>query len=84
LQLSAFRLVPGVEFDGGRITISLPEVEARAWARENEVGIYSEEPWGLKLSVEKDFQCLDTRPNEDDSDAFDRASFAAAGITDDE
>ena len=84
LQLSAFRVIPGIEFDGSRITVSLPEVEARAWAGENEVGIYSEEPWGLKLSVEKDFQCLDTRPNDDDSDAFDRALFAAAGITDDE
>ena len=81
LQLSAFRLVPGVEFDAGRITVSLPEVEAKSWARENEVGIYNEQPWGLKLSVEKDFQCLDQRPNEDDSDAFDRALFAAAGLT---
>jgi hypothetical protein len=78
LQLSAFRLAPGVEFDGGRIIVSLPEAEAKTWARENEVGIYGEESWGLKLSVEKDFQCLDERPTEDDSDAFDRALFAAA------
>jgi hypothetical protein len=81
LQLSTLRLIPGVEFGGGRITVSLPEAQARSWARENEVGIYSEEPWGLKLSVEKDFQCLDQRPNEDDSDAFDRALFSTAGIT---
>ncbi len=38
LQLSAFRLVPGVEFDGGRITVSLPEAQARSWAPENEAG----------------------------------------------
>jgi len=57
LQLSAFRLAPGVEFDGSRITVSLPETQARTWAQENEVGIYREEPWGLKLSVEKDFHC---------------------------
>jgi hypothetical protein len=84
LQLSPFRLVPGVEFDGGRITVSLPETQARSWAQENEVGIYTEEPWGLKLSVEKDFQCLDQRPDEDDSDAFDRALFVATGITTDD
>ena len=76
LQLSSFRLAPGVEFDGGRITVSLPEAQARSWARENEVGIYGEESWGLKLSIEKDFQCLDQRPNENDSDAFDRTLFA--------
>jgi len=81
LQLSAFRIVPGVEFDGGRITVSLPEAQARSWARENEVGMYSEEPWGLKLSIEKDFQCLDQRSNEDDSDAFDRQLFASAATT---
>ena len=81
LQLSAFRLVPGVEFDGTRLTVSLPEVQAKSWARENKVGIYGEEPWGLKLSVEKDFQCLDERPNENDSDAFDRTLFAAAGLS---
>ena len=84
LQLSAFRLVPGVEFDGTRLTVSLPEAQSKSWARGNKVGIYSEEPWGLKLSVEKDFQCLDQRPNEDDSDAFDRALFASAGITTDD
>ena len=86
LQLSAFRLVPGVEFDAGRLTVSLPEAQAKSWARENEVGIYGEESWGLKLSIEKDFQCLDQRPNENDSDAFDRALFAigAAGATSDD
>src|SRR5258706_6103110 len=63
LQLSEFRLVPGVEFDGGRITVSLPEAQAKSWARENEVGIYGEEPWGLKIIIEKDFQCLNQRPN---------------------
>ncbi len=76
LQLSAFHLVPGVEFDGGRITVSLPEARAKSWARENEVGMYGEESWGLKLSIEKDFQCLDQLPNENDSDAFDRTLFA--------
>src|SRR5882762_10292453 len=84
LQLSAFRLTPGVEFDGGRITVSLPEAHAKSWAQENEVGIYGEEPWGLKLSIEKDFKCLDERSNENDSDAFDRALFASAGITTDD
>ena len=77
LQLSPFRLAPGVEFDGRQITVSLPEAEARSWARENKVGIYGEEPWGLKVSVEKDFQCLDHRPNENDSDAFDRSLYAS-------
>lgn len=87
LQVSSCRLAPGVEFDGGRITVSLPEAQAKSWALENEVGIYGEEPWGLKLSVEKDFQCLDQRPNENDSDAFDRTLFASGAAdttTDDE
>jgi hypothetical protein len=38
----------------------------------------------MKLTIEKDFQCLDQRPNENDSDAFNRALFAAAGITADD
>ena len=84
LQLSEFRLVPGVEFDGSRITVSLPEAHAKSWARKNDVGIYGEEPWGLKLSIEKDFKCLDERSNENDSNAFDRALFAATGITTDD
>jgi hypothetical protein len=72
LELCAVRKSPALNFEAGRIVMFLPEVQARRWAESDQVGIYTEESWGLKLVLEKDFKCLEQRPGEDDSDAFDR------------
>ncbi len=69
LQLSS-NPEPTAKFRDNEITLSIPEAEGRRWALGAEVGIYGEKPWGLKFAIEKDFKCLETRPDEDDRDAF--------------
>lgn len=63
------------EFTGGRMLVGLPATEISAWANDDTaVSLYEEIelPGGgrLKLLVEKDFQCLTDRPDEDQSDLF--------------
>lgn len=70
LELSGAAAKPETVFQKSQICIRLPLAEAMAWAHGGAVGIYSEEAWGLKLAIEKDFKCLESRPDEDDSDAF--------------
>ena len=70
LELSDTLTKPTTVFADAKICIRLPAVEARNWARNETVGIYAEESWGLKLAIEKDFKCLDPRLGEDESDAF--------------
>lgn len=60
--------------DGQTITIAVPEADARDWAATNRVGIEGEMPIGneetLSILIEKDFQCLNERAGEDESDMF--------------
>lgn len=63
------------EFSGGRMLIGLPAAEISNWAKDDTaVSIHAEVdlPGGgqLALLVEKDFQCLTDRPDEDQSDLF--------------
>jgi hypothetical protein len=64
----------GAKLSGSRIEISLPADVARAWASNDAVGLEGAQAAGdgrtLRILVEKDFACLTTRPNEDESDAF--------------
>lgn len=63
---------PIARFEHARITVALPRTRALAWARGDEVGIAAEQalPEGsLALLIEKDFQCLAPR-GEQDGDAF--------------
>lgn len=86
MELSDEAIKPVVVFRNSQICVSLPSVQAREWARSESVGIYSEESWGLKLIVEKDFKCLDPRIGEDESDAFENPggiSHAACTATSD-
>lgn len=58
--------------NGTTVTVALPSADVAHWADSaSEVGIYFQEPWGLKVAVEKDFRCLDPRRDEDESDNFD-------------
>lgn len=72
------RLVPSAveaiasDFSDGVLTVSIPATEAAAWFQGEEVGLYAQTDWGLAIAIEKDFRCLETRPDEDDSDAFAR------------
>jgi hypothetical protein len=60
-----------VTYQGNQLCVRVPAHEAIAWAQSEQVGIYSQESWGLMLAIEKDFKCLAPRPGEDDSEAFD-------------
>ena len=60
-----------VRFHEGRLEVSVPEAAVRPWAQTDQVGLEHSFSWGLRVAVEKDFHCLENRPGEDDSDAFD-------------
>src|SRR5579862_1085329 len=70
LELSGAVAKPETVFQQSQIRIRLPLAAAMAWAHGQGIGIYGEEAWGLKLAIEKDFKCLEPRPGEDESDAF--------------
>ncbi|MEM6800461.1 MAG: hypothetical protein AAF696_03600 [Bacteroidota bacterium] len=61
------------DFENGRLSIVLPEEQAKHWIVSNEVGIEAyqalPEEDRLHILLEKDFPCLD-RENEDKSDTF--------------
>lgn len=65
---------PTAVFENNQLSVFLPKWEAENWTQTNEVGISAEHPIGndkfLRITVEKDFACLEERPGEDDSDAF--------------
>ena len=58
------------------VKATLPKMDVAKWAGGDDVGIYFEEPWGLKVAVEKDFRCLDEKRDEDESDNFDNPAAA--------
>jgi hypothetical protein len=53
------------DYQGGRITVRLPQVQARKWLETDRIGLDGEQTLGsgrmLRILVEKDFQCLHTR-----------------------
>ncbi|WP_224999100.1 hypothetical protein [Cesiribacter sp. SM1] len=61
-------------FEKGEVTVSVPAKLADDWAGTNKVGIEANMPLingeHLYILIEKDFKCLQERPNEDESDAF--------------
>lgn len=62
------------ELSGSRITVRVPESMALSWFDESAVSIEGSQQIGenaqLQLLVEKDFQCLIPRENEDQSEYF--------------
>lgn len=62
------------EFNENRVVITIPRNEANNWINSNRIGIKAEQNIGgekfLRLLIEKDFACLETREGEDESDAF--------------
>ena len=59
----------GAAFDGGRMTVNVPQAIALRWAGTEEVSIRGREG-GVEILVEKDFACLVPREGEKDPDAF--------------
>jgi hypothetical protein len=62
-------------FAGGRVVVRLPAAEISRWAGDDtvvslETDVDLPDGGRLKLLVEKDFQCLTARPEEDQSDLF--------------
>jgi len=66
--------VVSANFNEGRIEVSLPRSTATHWATdETEVSIRAENDLGdgaIALLIEKDFECLDPRDGEDQSNRF--------------
>ena len=64
----------GACFQGGLIDVAIPHATAMQWASdETAVSIRGEESLAqgeLKLLIEKDFECLDPREGEDQSNRF--------------
>jgi hypothetical protein len=62
------------QFEQSVIRVLIPASLAASWAAGNDVGLYADQalPNGeaLKISVEKDFRCLDPNRDEDESDHF--------------
>ena len=61
-------------FLDGRIHIEVPTTIGNQWINSSKAGIenseYTNQGPGLKILIEKDFQCLHERENEDETEAF--------------
>jgi len=62
------------ELRGAIVTVFVPHTLAEDWVGNEEVGIEAiqqlEDGTELRISIEKDFACLNPRNNEDESDSF--------------
>ncbi len=66
----------------GALVVTVPKAAVDGWARSADVALHAELPLGrgaLQILVEKDFPCLTSRPDEDDSDAFPRTALSIGG-----
>ena len=70
-----------VAYHLGNITVSVPEIQLKKWARSEEVGVYADVALGgdrpLSVAIEKDFACLD-RSDAENEDTFPNPNLAAA------
>lgn len=67
---------PDASFHDGVIRISAPQDQVRDWAASDSVGIYFELPANgasLRIAIEKDLECVDGPPEEQDPHAFRRS-----------
>ena len=66
---------PRAYFDGETILVTAPHWQVQAWARGEELGLYFDvgaDHSILKVSIEKDLECVDGPAEERDPDAFPR------------
>ncbi|MGC2662135.1 MAG: hypothetical protein WA324_29580 [Bryobacteraceae bacterium] len=63
------------QFDGTSMRIAVPSAAISEWATGQEIGLYFDFPAGehpLKVSIEKDLECLHDSGDEPDPEAFPR------------
>lgn len=64
----------GARFSGDELAVTLPKTEVQRWLAPDEVSIRGEQALdggeALTILVEKDFECLTPRDEEDESDLF--------------
>ena len=64
----------GASFDKSRLVVTVPHALARQWATTDRVSLEASQPAGdgrsLRILIEKDFECLDGPPGENQADAF--------------
>lgn len=58
------------EFEQGRLIITFPKGKAEEWANTGMVSLSNGLENKLSILIEKDFQCLHKRPDEDESHNF--------------
>ncbi|MBS2018889.1 MAG: hypothetical protein JST00_38835 [Deltaproteobacteria bacterium] len=65
---------PHAELEGSTIRVIAPHGVVDAWAKSDQVGFEAEQATGdgqvLRILVEKDWNCLTSRPGEEDVDTF--------------
>jgi hypothetical protein len=59
-----------VEYVHNELKVTFPKILAMEWAGTDRVSLTNEPDQGLKILIEKDFQCLHKRPEEDESRNF--------------
>lgn len=57
-------------FENNTISIQVPIHVSSNWLKPEVVGFKNEDQSDIRILVEKDFQCLHKRPEEDESDSF--------------
>jgi hypothetical protein len=74
VESSPASVKPGAFFSDRVLTVRLPDSMVRNWATSDEVSIQGNQLLDggetLKILVEKDFQCLTGREDEDESDMY--------------
>lgn len=72
-----------VNFQDHTLSIILPQAQAQQWAASDRVGIEEKKIFEngdeLHILIEKDFQCLHKRPDEDESDHFPNPGAGVSG-----
>ena len=63
-------------FDGGSLSVTVPEHQAANWAKGEEVGM-EEVSGGVRLLIEKDWACVKPRADEDESDMYEHPEASA-------
>jgi hypothetical protein len=62
------------QFESGELLVHVPALLAESWGNTDQVGIEhtqrTTEGRTLRIVIEKDFRCLQSRPEEDESDNF--------------
>jgi Family of unknown function (DUF7009) len=64
------------DFNNGKMLISINRNLAISWANNDEVGLNNSQEDSPYILIEKDFQCLTPRANEDESDLFTNPNLA--------